>query len=88
MAGLRKAAKGREGELEGLGELAEESCGAGEVGRLRGGMVEGWEGRIRAVQWEANPKAGMEGEAGGVDKMSCRRLWDRSENDSAWLGEL
>lgn len=27
-------------------------------------------GRIRAVQWEANPKGGMEGVAGGVDEMS------------------
>lgn len=27
-------------------------------------------GRIRAVRWEANPKGGMEGVAGGVDKMS------------------
>lgn len=56
-----------------LGELAEKSRGAGEVGRLsgRGGMDEGWEGRIRAVQWEANPKGGMEGEAEGVDETSC-----------------
>lgn len=59
-----------------LGELAEESCGAGEVGRLseRGGMDESWESRIRAMQWESNPKGGMEGAAGGVDKMSCRCL--------------
>lgn len=35
-----------------LGELAEESCGAEEAGRLswRGGIDEGWEGRVRAVQ--------------------------------------
>lgn len=31
-------------------------------------------GRIRAVHWEANPKGGVEGAAGGVDKISCRRL--------------
>lgn len=71
MAGLGKAAKGSEGELE----------GAGGVGGLSGKGAPEWEGvpkagggRIRAVQWEANPKGGVEGAPGGVDKMSCRRL--------------
>lgn len=46
------------------------------LGKWEGGvgeeaLDESWAGRIRAVQWEANPKGGMEGAAGGVDKMSC-----------------
>lgn len=58
-----------------LGELAGGSRGTGGVGRLSGRRDPEWEGvakagRIRSVQWEANPKGGMEGVAGGVDKMS------------------
>lgn len=59
-----------------LGQLAGGSCGTGGVGRLSRRRDPEWEGaarqagRIRAMQWEANPKGGMEGVAGGVDKMS------------------
>lgn len=68
---------------EGLMALEEREDWVGEE-ILSGREWQRQAGRIRAVQWEANPKGGMEGAAGGVDKMS--RLWERSEDDSAWLG--
>lgn len=55
-----------------LGELAGGSGGTGAVGEeiLSGRESQRQAGRIRAVQWEASPKGGMEGVTGAVDKMS------------------
>lgn len=82
-----------------LGELTEEPCGTGwaaGVGRLggRAGTGKVWKGSTElVVEWEAEGKTSQRWHWGGsleewVDKMSCRRLWDQSEHDSAWLGEL
>lgn len=71
-AGLGKAVKGSEGELESTGGTGRRVWWHWSCGRRDPEWEESQRqaGRIRAVQWEASPKGGMEGVAGGVDKMS------------------
>jgi len=68
-----KSSRGKRGRTGGAGRRVLWRWGSGRRDPEWEGVAKAGGSRIRAVQWEANPKGGMEGAAGGVDKMSCRR---------------